>query len=207
VLGKCAFDLFSCLKETGEDKYYFEALAGKSVVGSNRPYVIAQSGRNGFFDGYYSPRHDERGEVIGGVAIIRDVTERKLAETEPADEHRRLAFHVENTPLAVIEWDREFRVLRWSPAAQRLFGWKADEVLGKRFSDWEFVVPEDVEAVNQVEQLHEARIDTSLRVVQLRALQRTRQTRVSAFARARRDRRDAYRRSTAKVRSAVSFAL
>ncbi|HEY0366395.1 MAG TPA: PAS domain S-box protein, partial [Pyrinomonadaceae bacterium] len=152
VLGKCAFDLFPCLKETGEDEYYFEALAGKSVVAENRLYVIPQSGRNGFFDGYYSPRHDEKGEVVGGVAIIRDVTERKLAETEPPDDHRRLAFHVENTPLAVIEWDHEFRVLRWSPAAQRLFGWKAEEVLGKRFSDWEFVVPDDIEAVNQVEQ-------------------------------------------------------
>ncbi|HEX5601578.1 MAG TPA: PAS domain S-box protein, partial [Pyrinomonadaceae bacterium] len=152
VLGKNAFELFPCLTATGEDKYYFEALAGKSVVAENRPYVIAQSGRNGFFDGYYSPRHDEQGEVVGGVAIIRDVTERKLAETAPPDEHRRLAFHVENTPLAVIEWDHEFRVLRWSPAAQRLFGWKSGEVLGKRFSDWEFVVPDDVEVVNQVEQ-------------------------------------------------------
>ena len=150
VLGKCAFDLFPCLKETGEDKYYFEALAGKSVVAENRLYVISQSGRNGFFDGYYSPRHDEKGEVIGGVAIVRDVTERKLAETAAPDEHRRLAFHVENTPLAVIEWDHEFRVLRWSPAAQRLFGWKAQEVIGKHFSEWDFVVPEDIEAVNQV---------------------------------------------------------
>ena len=152
VLGKCAFELFPCLTATGEDKYYFEALAGKSVVAENRPYVIAQSGRNGFFDGYYSPRHDEKGEVVGGVAIVRDVTERKLAETAPPDEHRRLAFHVENTPLAVIEWDHEFRVLRWSPAARRLFGWKAEEVLGKHFSDWEFVVHEDIEAVNQVGQ-------------------------------------------------------
>ena len=151
VLGKRAFEVFHCLEETGEDKYYFEALAGKSVVAENRPYVIPQSGRNGFFDGYYSPRHDENGEVVGGVAIVRDVTDRKLAETAPPDEHRRLAFHVENTPLAVIEWDQDFRVLRWSPAAQRLFGWKAEEVLGKRFSDWEFVVPDDIEAVNQVE--------------------------------------------------------
>jgi PAS domain S-box-containing protein len=148
VLGKCAFDLFPCLRETGEDKYYFEALAGSSVVAENRPYIIPQSGRKGFFDGYYSPRHDEKGDVIGGVAIVRDVTERKIAEA--SDEHRRLAFHVENTPLAVIEWDHEFRVLRWSPAAQKLFGWKAEEVLGKRFSDWQFVVPEDVDVVQQV---------------------------------------------------------
>jgi PAS domain S-box-containing protein len=152
VLGKCAFDMFPCLKDTGEDQYYLEALAGRSVVAENRPYVIAQSGRSGFFDGYYSPRHDENGEVVGGVAIIRDVTERKIAEASALDEHKRLAFHVENTPLAVIEWDHEFKVLRWSPAAQKLFGWKAGEVLGKRFSDWEFVVSEDVDAVNQVSQ-------------------------------------------------------
>ena len=150
VIGKNAFEMFPCLKQTGEDEYYREALAGNSVVAENRPYLIAQSGRNGFFDGYYSPRHDEHGEVVGGVAIIRDVTERKLAETASADDHRRLAFHVENTPLAVIEWDHEFRVLRWSPAAHRLFGWQAKEVLGKRFSDWQFVVPDDIEVVNQV---------------------------------------------------------
>jgi PAS domain S-box-containing protein len=152
VLGKYAFDMFSCLKETGEDKYYREALAGRSVVAENRPYVIPQSGRNGFFDGYYSPRHDEKGEVVGGVAIIRDVTDRKIAEASALDEHRRLAFHVENTPLAVIEWDHEFKVLRWSPAAQKLFGWKAEEVMGKRYSDWKFVVAEDYDVVNQVGQ-------------------------------------------------------
>ena len=94
VLGKYAFDLFPCLKETGEDKYYFEALAGKSVVAENRPYRIAQSGHSGFFDGYYSPRHDETGEVVGGVAIIRDVTERKVVEASAIDDHKRLAFHV-----------------------------------------------------------------------------------------------------------------
>ncbi len=150
VLGMCAFDVFSCLKETGEDHYYREALAGRSVVAENRPYVIPQSGRQGFFEGYYSPRHDEDGEVIGGVAIIRDVTDRKLLEASALDDHKRLAFHVDNTPLAVIEWDHQFKVLRWSPAAKKLFGWSASEVLGKHFSDWEFVVPDDIEAVNQV---------------------------------------------------------
>jgi PAS domain S-box-containing protein len=148
VLGKCALEIFPCVIETGEDKFYSEALAGRSAVAENRPFTVAQTGKRGFFEGYYSPRHGEKGEVIGGVAIIRDITERKLAEA--SDDHKRLAFHVENTPLAVIEWDHEFRVLRWSPAAQRLFGWTAGEVLGKRFSDWQFVVSEDFEAVNQV---------------------------------------------------------
>ena len=149
VLGRSAFELFDCLKETGEDKYYLDAIAGKTVVAEARPYNIPETGRSGFFDGYYSPRYDENGSVIGGVAIIRDVTDRKRAEATAMEAHR-LAFHVENTPLAVIEWDHEFRVLRWSPAAERLFGWVGAEVLGKRFSDWNFVVPEDIEAVNEV---------------------------------------------------------
>jgi len=152
VLGKRARDIFPCLQETGDEKYYFEALAGRSVVAEARPYTVAQTGKRGYYDGYYSPRHDENGEVIGGVAIIRDVTERQLAEASALDDHKRLAFHVENTPLAVIEWNHEFKVLRWSPAAQRLFGWTSDEVLGKHFSDWQFVVPEDLDAVNQVGQ-------------------------------------------------------
>src|SRR5690349_4590029 len=152
VLGQCAFDLFPCLRETGEDKYYFEALAGRSIVAENRPYTISQSGKRGYFDGYYSPRHDENGQVIGGVAIVRDVTDRKLAEATALDDHKRLAFHVENTPLAVIEWNHEFKVLRWSPAAQRLFGWTSDEVLGRHFSEWSFVVPEDLDAVNKLGQ-------------------------------------------------------
>ena len=64
VIGKNAFEMFPCLTTTGEDKYYREALEGKSVVAENRPYIIAQSGCNGFFDGYYSPRHDEQGETF-----------------------------------------------------------------------------------------------------------------------------------------------
>lgn len=153
VLGECAFDVFPCLKETGDDKYFYAALAGRSVVAENRPYKVLHTGRTGFFDGYYSPRHGEDGDVVGGVAIIRDITERKRAEETAMaahQTHQRLSFHVENTPLAVIEWDDEFRVLRWSPAAEKLFGWRADEVLGKKFNDWEFVVPDDVDAVNAV---------------------------------------------------------
>src|ERR1051325_8222972 len=45
---------------------------------------------------------------------IRDVTGRKEAEEQLREAHSRLSFHVENTPLAVIEWDSDFRVSRWS---------------------------------------------------------------------------------------------
>ena len=60
------------------------------------------------------------------------------------------SFHVENSPLAVIEWDTDFRVSRWSESAERLFGWQAEEVIGKHVGDWHFVFDEDADAVEQV---------------------------------------------------------
>lgn len=150
VLGRNAFEIFPFLKETGEDKCFYEALSGRSSVSENRYYKIPETGREGFFRGFYSPLYDEHGQVAGGIAIIRDITERKRAEAEAEEAHQRLTFHVDNSPLAVIEWDSDFRVSRWSESAQRLFGWAPEEVIGKHVGDWHFVFDEDVDAVEQV---------------------------------------------------------
>lgn len=40
----------------------------------------------------------------------------------------RAVFHMHATPLAVIEWDLEFRVVSWNDAARTLFGYDADEM-------------------------------------------------------------------------------
>jgi PAS domain S-box-containing protein len=45
---------------------------------------------------------------------------------------------------AVVEWGRDLRVSRWSSEAERIFGWKADEVLGKHPDEWRFVHEGDV---------------------------------------------------------------
>ncbi|KAB8145201.1 PAS domain S-box protein [Chloroflexia bacterium SDU3-3] len=36
-----------------------------------------------------------------------------------------------STPLAMIEWDAQGRILFWNQSAQRIFGWAADEALGQ----------------------------------------------------------------------------
>jgi PAS domain-containing protein len=94
----------------------------------------------GSFEGKYAPLFDEDGKVVGGTAVIREITERKRAEGAALEAHQRLLFHVENSPLAIIEWDTDFRVSRWSASAERLFGWTAEEVIGKHVSEWHFVL-------------------------------------------------------------------
>ncbi len=63
---------------------------------------------------------------------------------------QRLNFHVENTPLAVIERDRNFQIKRWSQDAQRIFGWKAEEVIGKGSNDLQLIHVEDIGAVTNL---------------------------------------------------------
>ncbi len=150
VLGKNAFDVFPFLRETGEDKCFFAALGGESTVSENRPYTIPETGREGFFRGYYSPLRDQQTKIVGGVAIIRVITEHRRSEDAARDAYQRMISHLENSPLAVIEWDTSFRVSRWSESAERLFGWKAEEVIGKHVGGWHFVFDEDVDAVEQV---------------------------------------------------------
>ncbi len=55
--------------------------------------------------------------------------------------NQRLTFHVNRMPLGCIVWNADFRIAEWNPAAERIFGWKADEAKGRH--SFEFLVPEE----------------------------------------------------------------
>ncbi|MBC7924012.1 MAG: PAS domain S-box protein [Ferruginibacter sp.] len=84
------------------------------------------------------------------LAIEKGKEQNRLHEQALKETLRRLSFHFENTPLAVIEWDAEFKVRRWSKEAENLFGWPAREVLGKTFHEFRFVPEEDWTEMNQL---------------------------------------------------------
>ncbi len=61
---------------------------------------------------------------------------------------QRHSLYVENTPLAVIEWNTDFRVIKWNPAAEEIFGYSVDEAIGQHAG---LFVPDKYKAhVNQV---------------------------------------------------------
>jgi PAS domain S-box-containing protein len=55
---------------------------------------------------------------------------------------RKLSLHLNNTIIGVIEWNRDFKVEYWNPAAEKIFGYTKDEALGK--SAFELIVPENI---------------------------------------------------------------
>ncbi|NEQ38824.1 MAG: PAS domain S-box protein [Okeania sp. SIO3I5] len=93
------------------------------------------------------------------TAIINDISEEVEAENRLKTALQQLNFHVENTPLGLIEWNSEFRVQRWSQQAEKIFAWQAEEVIGLQVSEWEFIFPEDLEKVGSIiKQLQEGNI-------------------------------------------------
>ena len=81
------------------------------------------------------------------ATIFEDITERKKADEALWENQARLSAHLGNTPVAVIEFDSAFRVTRWSGQAEIIFGWSADEVLGKAIGELRWVHEEDAERV------------------------------------------------------------
>ncbi|WP_233258235.1 sensor histidine kinase [[Phormidium] sp. ETS-05] len=82
--------------------------------------------------------------------LAAEIQERQEAEAELMQAHQTLKFHFENTPLAVVEWDSQMRINRWSQRAEKIWGWRAEDVLHKQPSDWEFIYPEDLPEVTKI---------------------------------------------------------
>ncbi len=68
------------------------------------------------------------------IASIRDTTEHYSRERQLREAHQRLLYHLNNSPLAVIEWDSSGSCLCWNDEAEHLFGWTHREA-SEKFSD------------------------------------------------------------------------
>jgi two-component system cell cycle sensor histidine kinase/response regulator CckA len=130
-----------------DDRYVFET--GNPIFNREEPFLRAD-GTSGWLLTSKLPLRNETGEIVGLVGIARDVTDLRREREELESARKRLVDHVENSPLAIIEWLPDCCVQRWGGRAQDIFGWSPSEVEGKHFSDWPFVHPDDAAAVGAV---------------------------------------------------------
>jgi PAS domain S-box-containing protein len=73
---------------------------------------------------------DDRGAVTLLVGIARDITEQKKAEQALKATTQLLQTLVDASPLAIIVRDNDGKVVSWNLAAEAMFGWSAEEVIG-----------------------------------------------------------------------------
>jgi PAS domain S-box-containing protein len=100
----------------------------------------------GIFNVITSPIIKE-GKIVGAVHILHNVSEQKEMNRKLRESETRYRYVFERLPLAFVVWDTETKVIEWNKTAEKLFGWKRDEVVGKSFFD--LIIPEDEEELVQ----------------------------------------------------------
>jgi diguanylate cyclase (GGDEF)-like protein/PAS domain S-box-containing protein len=144
VIGRTTLEIF------GEERWnafvpQFERVALGEAISSERLIRYAD-GRERWMLVRVTPRMDGEGRFAGFYSTTSDIHEQKAIEHELRRTNSILSAHFDNTPLAVIEWDTELRIVRWSGQAEAIFGWSPAEALGKRLDSWRHVYEEDEEA-------------------------------------------------------------
>jgi PAS domain S-box-containing protein len=140
------------------------ALRGESVVDEEYRLRTRGNGREWIASVNAIPVRDAGGRVVFGVVTLRDITERKRDEEALRRASQRLRSHLENTPLGLVDFDAEFRIVRWSRRAEEIFGWTQEEVRGKRPDEFRWIHEDDLsETQALLRELHSGKVPFVLR--------------------------------------------
>jgi PAS domain S-box-containing protein len=77
------------------------------------------------------PVYDDGGQIVAAVVVTRDVTEQKRREERLG----YLAGLLENSEDAVVAMDERYFLTVWNQGAERLYGWRAEEVVGRHANE------------------------------------------------------------------------
>jgi PAS domain S-box-containing protein len=114
-----------------------KALREGRVIGlSNHTILISRNGSGTPIDDSAAPMVDDAGVPVGTVLVFRDVTGPRRAEEAQA----RLAAIVESSQDAIISKTLQGVIRTWNAGAERLFGYKSEEVVGQPIT---LIIPPD----------------------------------------------------------------
>ena len=99
-----------------------------TVIGlANHSVLLAKDGREIPIDDSAAPIRQPDGQILGVVLVFRDATLQRKAHGESA----RLAAIVEHSGDAIFTKNLDGIVQTWNASAQRLFGYRAEEIVGQ----------------------------------------------------------------------------
>ncbi len=92
---------------------------------------------------------DNLNEPVMAIGAVQDITDRKQAEDALLYSEAQLKLQVQRMPLGHIMWSPDFKVLSWNPAAEKIFGFTEQEMIGQH--PYGKIVPQEAQAeVNSI---------------------------------------------------------
>jgi PAS domain S-box-containing protein len=169
TLGKNGLDLFPHLREQKVDILLQRALAGETVRSSDIPYHVPQTKKSGWVSGIYSPHFNGKGEIVGVIGNIRDITERKRAEDALNESEIRYRTIFENTGTAMVIIEEDTTVGFANNEFFRLTGYSQDDI-DSRKSWTEFVHKDDLNRMIEQHKIRRGRSGDALRQYEFRLI-------------------------------------
>jgi PAS domain S-box-containing protein len=107
-----------------------EALLQGEVVAGKEARGMRKDGTR--IDVLYStaPMRDNQGRFTRGVGMMWDITDRKKAEQELREANATKDTILRASPVALVAHDLQGNVILWNDAAERMFGWTTEEIMG-----------------------------------------------------------------------------
>jgi diguanylate cyclase (GGDEF)-like protein/PAS domain S-box-containing protein len=124
IVGRTLAECYGEHNFTRYRPYIDRALAGETVAYERQ--VRDPSGFDGWRTVSLVPWRDDHGNIVGVVNSALSVHELKTTTEALRAANQRLTSHMDNSPLAVIEFSPQLDVTRWSPRAEKMFGWVLD---------------------------------------------------------------------------------
>jgi PAS domain S-box-containing protein len=132
-------DFFAPDERQAEEAHIISEVESGRRVEHLETVRLAKDGRSVDISMTVSPIRDSEGRLIGATRIARDISERKHAE----EVKWQLAAVVSSSVDAIITEAPDGVIVSWNAAAERLFGYRSEEVIGRHI---DFLVPRERQA-------------------------------------------------------------
>jgi len=118
-----------------DDLPVIESAIERTITESVPYYVehrlVYPDGSTHWLNGQGEIYRDESGSPIRMIGTVQDITARKKSEAELLESQQKLTMHLQRTPLGVIDHNPDAKIIEWNPAAETIFGYSREEVVGK----------------------------------------------------------------------------
>ena len=129
-------------EEERNQKFLEDLAAGRPVPQGEENIwrVSTPAGETVYFEGRSSPIRSEDGTVLGAVAVLRDVTERRVAAEALQQNEQKLRGLFELAPVGIALTDMNGRYVEFNEAFRKVCGYTEEEL--KALDYWKLTPPE-----------------------------------------------------------------